>query len=412
MAILVQKFGGTSVATPELIMNAARRAIQAKQKGYHVIVVVSARGKKTDELIRLAKEVNPHPPGREMDMLLATGEQESIALMAMAIDALGAEAVSFTGPQIGIMTDGVFSKARIVHIDTKKLFDELRNGRIVIVAGFQGASESNDIVTLGRGGSDTTAVALAAAVGAEVCEIYTDVDGVYTADPRIVPTARKIDEMAYDEMLELASLGAGVLQSRSVELAKNYNVRIRVRSSFSEGEGTVVCEEVPGMEDVVVRGAAVSKDEAKITLRGVPDEPGMAARIFGKIAQENINVDMIVQNVSEDGTTDLTFTVMKRDLPDAVSVVESLKEEVGARALAWDDGIAKLSVVGVGMRSHTGVAQRMFHALAKEGINIEMISTSEIKISCVVQEEVADRALRAVHDAFDLGENGLAEAAS
>ncbi len=402
MSTIVQKFGGTSVATAERVKAAARRIAATKNAGHDVVAVVSARGNTTDELYELAYEISPCPSERELDVLLASGEQISIALMAMALHALGLPAISFTAAQVGIVTDTSHTKAKILRIDASRMKRELEQGNIVIVAGFQGVTEDMDITTLGRGASDTTALAIAAALGAEMCEINTDVRGVFTADPRIVANARLLDRISYDEMLELASLGAGVLHSRAVELAKKFNVPLRVRSSFEEAPGTLVCEEVEEMEHIVVRGAAMDTTEAKLTLRGVPDKPGVAAQILGTIARKNISVDMIVQNIGREGKTDLSFTVKKSDLDTALKELNRIKEEVGAEAAESDPRIAKISVVGVGMRSHAGVAEKMFAALARENINIQMISTSEIKISCVVGEENAPRALEALHETFEL----------
>ena len=406
MSTIVQKFGGTSVATAERVKVAAERVVATRKAGHDVVVVVSARGNTTDELYDLAYEITPSPAERELDVLLASGEQISIALMAMAIHALGFPAISFTAGQVGIVTDSYHTKAKILRIDATRMKRELEQGNIVIVAGFQGVTEEMDITTLGRGASDTTAVAIAAALDAEICEINTDVRGVLTADPRIVPDARLLKIISYDEMLELASLGAGVLHSRSVELAKKFNVPLRVRSSFNESPGTLVCEEVEEMEDILVRGAAMDTTEAKLTLRGVPDQPGVAAKILGSIAEKNIGVDMIVQNIGREGKTDLSFTVKRSDLETALQELNRIKEELGAEAAESDAHIAKISVVGVGMRSHAGVAEKMFAALARENINIQMISTSEIKISCVVGEECAPRALEALHETFELDKQG------
>ncbi|MCF6159315.1 MAG: aspartate kinase [wastewater metagenome] len=402
MGLIVQKFGGTSVASAERIKAAAKRITDTYKAGNKVIVVVSARGETTDELINLAYELTDSPSKRELDVLMSTGEQISIALVAMAIHALGYPAVSFTGGQVGIITDSYHTKARIKNINADRIQKELDTGTIVIVAGFQGIDANENITTLGRGGSDTTAVALAAIMKAERCDIFTDVDGIYTADPRKVPLARKLDKISYDEILELASLGAQVMHSRSIEFAKKYNVPLFVRSSFNDNEGTLICKEVKEMEDIVVSGAAVSKDDAKITIRAVPDVPGQAAKIFHEIAKRNINVDMIIQNASIEGRADVTFTVPRNDLQLALDTVERLKEELGAGEVLYDSKIAKLSVVGIGMRSHCGVAEKMFRVLADEKINIQMISTSEIKISCVIDDAHADRALRVVHTAFGL----------
>lgn len=400
--IIVQKYGGTSVATPERIKEVAKKVIRAKESGNKVVVVVSAMGGTTDELLALAKQITPTPPERELDMLLSTGEQISIALLAMAISSMGYEAISFTGAQVGIFTDSVHTKARIVDIKPEKLLQALDEGKIVIVAGFQGVDMENNITTLGRGGSDTTAVALAAVLKADRCEIYTDVEGVYTADPRIVPKAKKLKTITYDEMLELAILGAKVLHSRSVEFAVKYNVNLYVLSSFKDVPGTLIMKEAEGMEDIIVRGIAIQKDEAKVTILNVPDRPGIAARIFELIADASINIDMIVQNVSEKGVTDISFTVLKDDLQKTKQILEPLKEEMGIEGIITDENMAKVSVVGIGMRGHSGVAARMFKALAKRGINIEMISTSEIKISCVIEKQYAEKAANALHEEFAL----------
>ena len=403
MALLVQKFGGTSVADSTKILAAARRAIAAHNRGEKVLVVVSARGHTTDELIKLAKEIHERPPAREMDMLLATGEQISVALMAMAIHALGVPAISFTGAQIGIVTDSFHTKARIRNISTERVRVALDEGKIVIVAGFQGVDDDYNITTLGRGGSDTTAVALAAVLGADACEIYTDVDGVYTTDPRVVPDARKIDRISFDEMLELASLGAGVMHSRSIEFAKKYGVPIHVRSSFKDDEGSwIIAEGDARRLGVRVTGAALAKDEARITLIGVPDRPGVVRRIFGAIASANIVVDMIVQNIATDGVTEVSFTVHDDDLEQTLIVAEEARLAVGATGLTHDPSVAKVSVVGLGMRTHTGVALEMFLALSDAGVNIQMITTSEIKISVLVDRPSARKALQVVHRAFHL----------
>jgi aspartate kinase len=405
VSLLVQKFGGTSVADSDKILAAARRAIQAHARGDQVLVVVSARGHTTDELIALAKEITENPPAREMDMLLSTGEQVSVALMAMAIESLGVPAISFTGAQIGLVTDSFHTKARIRNISTERMAQALGDGKIVIVAGFQGVDEHYNITTLGRGGSDTTAVALAAVLGAGGCEIYTDVDGVYTTDPRVVPEARKIDVISYDEMLELASLGAGVMHSRSIEFAKKYGVPIHVRSSFSDAAGTWIVDELDARRlGVAVTGAALAKDEARITIVGVPDRPGVVHAIFRTIGAANIVVDMIVQNVSRGGATEVSFTVAKGDLPETLRAAEAAAREIGATAVSHDAEVAKISVVGTGMRTHTGVATTMFEALAAAGINIQMITTSEIKISVLVDRASAVPALRTVHRAFLLEE--------
>ena len=402
MQLIVQKFGGTSVADAARMKIAAKRAVDAHSAGNRVIVVVSARGKMTDELLELAYEINDNPSARELDSLLSTGEQMSSALMAMAIHSLGSPAVSFVGRQIGITTDSFHTKARIVNMKVDRILEELSKNKIVVVAGYQGVDENDNITTLGRGGSDTSAVALAALLKADICDIYTDVDGIFTADPRIVPKARKLDKISYDEILELASMGAQVVHVRSVELAKKYNVPIRVRSSFNNSIGTLICKEVMEMEDIVVSGATVTKNDAKITIIGVSDEPGQAAKIFHELAKENINVDMIIQNISAHGLTDVTFTVQKDDLPLAMETTEKIKKEIQAKEIVADGKIAKLSVVGIGMRTHSGIADKMFKTLSDEKINIQMISTSEIKISCVIEEDQAEKALNSMHDAFEL----------
>ncbi len=403
MGLVVQKFGGTSVADAERIHRAARRAIRAKLDGHQVVVVVSAMGHTTDELIELAKQVASNPPKREMDMLLTTGEQISIALMAMAIDAAGHKAISFTGGQVGLVTDESHTKARIKKIDADRIRKELQAGRIVIVAGFQGITEDGAITTLGRGGSDTTAVALAAALKATACEIYTDVDGVYTTDPRIVPEARKIDRISYDEMLELASLGAGVMHSRAIEFGKKYDVPIHVRSSLTDVPGTLIISETPDMEGIVVRGATMKKDLARVMLIGVPNKPGIAARIFARIAKHNIAVDDIIQNVYQDtNVANIGFTVAATDAAEAQAVCQEIGRELGFNKVELEEKVAKVSVVGVGMKTHTGVAAKMFSALAEAKVNIGNISTSEIVISCIVDRADAEKALKAVHAAFEL----------
>src|SRR5258706_8322875 len=409
MGLIVQKFGGSSVADAERIHLAARKAILAKERGNQVVVVVSAMGDTTDDLIELAKKVcchggkDPNPPKREMDQLLATGEQVTIALMAMALHAQGHEAISFTGGQIGLVTDNAFSKARIQSINKQRIFDQLTAGNIVIVAGFQGITPEGDFTTLGRGGSNATLVAIGAVLKADVCENYTDVDGIYTADPRIVKDARKIARISYDEMLELAGLGASVLQTRAVEFAKKYNVPLHVRNSQNENEGTWIVAETPNMEHIVVSGAALKKDLTRVTIKSVPDRPGIAAKIFSDIAAANIVVDDIIQTVSDDNTANISFTVEHGDLQDIKPVVDKLCKELGARtAPIYHGDLAKVSVVGVGMRVHTGVAQRMFKALADAKINIQNITTSEIKISCIIDKEQGNKALQIVHDAFEL----------
>lgn len=404
MALIVQKYGGTSVDGPERVKNVARRVVDTKRAGHEVVVVVSAPGDTTDKLIEMAKQITPHPPARELDMLMATGEQMSIALLAMAIQDLGEPVISLTGPQVGILTDGVHTKARILSVSCDRLRKELNAGKIVIVAGFQGATADNEITTLGRGGSDTTAVALAAALKADVCQIYTDVDGVYTADPRVVPEARKLPVISYDEMLELASLGAQVLQPRSVEFAKLHKVVLEVRSSFNYHEGTLV-KEVSDMEKrMVVTGVAGDRNVARIAVYDVPDRPGIAKALFEALAQESINVDMIVQSAMRDGINDIAFTVARDDLPKALEVTEKVKEKIGASFVAYDDKVAKVSIVGAGMITNPGVAAGMFACLAEEGINIHMISTSEIKVSCIIDEERLTPAVRALHKWFGLEE--------
>lgn len=403
MAVIVQKYGGSSVAKSERIRAIAARVIETKKAGYDTVVVVSAIGDTTDELIKLAYGITHSPSEREIDVLISTGEQVSVALLAMAIHSLGYEAISFTGPQIGIVTDNAHTRARIMRIEPVKIKNELSLGRIVIVAGFQGITQDSEITTLGRGGSDLTATALGAALKAEVVEIYTDVDGVYTADPRVVKDARKLPVISYDEMLEMASLGTQVIQSRAVEYAKQFNVPVHVRSSFSKDPGTLIREEARSMEKSVVRGVTANKNEAKVSLLGVPDRPGVAAFIFKRLANGEINIDMIVQNVGEGGKSDISFTVDGSDLKKTVGVAEKVAKDVGAREVTSDDDIAKVSIVGLGMRSHPGVAARMFSALAGENINIEMISTSEIKISCIIRKKLANKAVMALHSKFGLG---------
>lgn len=400
--IIVLKFGGSSVADPDRIRNVARIAISEKMKGKSVIVVVSAMGKTTDGLLKLASEVTVAPSAREIDMLLTTGEQISISMLAMAIQEMGHNAKSLTGWQVGIKTDDDHRRAKITHVRDKVMRDELEKGNILIVAGFQGISEDGEVTTLGRGGSDLTAVALAAALKAE-CDIYTDVDGVYTCDPRIVPDARKMERISYDEMLELASLGAKVLHSRCVEVAKKFNVPIQVRSSFNpEVPGTWVIKEVKEMEDIVVSGVAYNRNEAKVAVLGVQDKPGVAASLFGKLGNAGIVIDMIIQNVGRDNTNDISFTVSKDDLRQTLEVTEDfIKDYTGATVVA-DSEVAKVSVVGVGMKSHSSVAGTMFNALAKNNINIENIATSEIKISVLIREKDMDNAVRAIHEEFDL----------
>jgi aspartate kinase len=403
MALIVQKYGGTSVGNPERIKNVAARVASYRKKGDQVVVVVSAMSGVTDNLIKMAKEIMALPNEREMDMLLATGEQTTIALTAIALHSLDIPAVSLTGAQAGIVTDGVHTKAKIQNITPKAVHQLLDAGNVVIVAGFQGQTMEGQITTLGRGGSDLTAIALAAALKADLCQIYTDVDGVYTADPRIVKDARKLPEISYDEMLELASLGAKVMQSRSVEFAKKFGVVFEVRSSLNDNPGTIVKEETLSMEGVVIRGVSLDKNQAKVTLIAVPDRPGVAAHVFKAIAESNINVDMIVQNISHNQgapSTDISFTVDKPELLKAKKVIDSLKEKIGFRDVIADENIGKLSIVGVGMRSHPGVAAKMFETLASNGINIDMISTSEIKISVVIELAKGEQAMKVMHDAF------------
>jgi len=403
MSLIVQKYGGTSVGDAGRIKNVAQRVAASRRQGDQIVVVVSAMSGVTDRLIKLAREVTPTPPEREMDVLLATGEQTTIALTAMALDAIGVAAVSLTGAQAGIVTDGVHTKAKIRNITPREVHRLLNAGNVVIVAGFQGQTPAGQITTLGRGGSDLTAIALAAALKADLCQIYTDVEGVFTADPRIVPDAHKLDEVAYDEMLELAGSGAKVMQLRSVEIAKKFGVVFEVRSSLSDNPGTIVKEETRSMEDIVVRGVALNTNQAKITLVGVPDRPGIAAHVFRALAEAAINVDVIVQNISHGAKaplTDLSFTVEKPDLSKAKGVISGQAADIGFQEVSTDENIAALSIVGVGMRSHAGVAAKMFEALAAEGINIGMISTSEIKISVVIDLGRGEDALRAVHKAF------------
>ena len=407
MALIVQKYGGTSVENPERIKRVAERIVAAADAGQRVCVVVSAMGHTTDQLVALAAEITPTPHAREMDMLLSSGERISMALLSMAINALGRDAISFTGSQAGIVTDTVHGKARSVDIRAKRVLDALELNKIVIIAGFQGVSTSFDVTTLGRGGSDTTAVALAAALDADACEIYTDVKGVYTADPRIVPEARKLHAVSYEEMLELSASGAKVLMLRSVEYARNYGVLIHVRSSFEDEEGTWVREEDRRMEQAIISGIAHDTSEAKVTVKSVPDQPGIAARVFRPLADGSVNVDMIVQNSSEDGTTDIFFTVPKDDLDRAKTILDKVASEVGAQGIETDSNIAKISLVGAGMKTHPGVAADMFDALADAGINIEIISTSSIRISCVIAASEVERAVQAIHDKFDLSSEAV-----
>ncbi|HEY2986158.1 MAG TPA: aspartate kinase [Candidatus Binatia bacterium] len=400
MALVVQKFGGTSVGNVERIKNVAKKVIGAKDAGHDVIVVVSAMAGETNRLVGLAQQICDAPDERERDVLLASGEQVSTALLALAIKSLGYKARSFLAHQMRIQTDKAYGKARIKSIDSARAFQSIKDGEIVVVAGFQGVDPDDNITTLGRGGSDTSAVAIAAALGAGMCEIYTDVEGVFTTDPNICPTARKLDRISYEEMIEMASMGAKVLQIRSVELGMKFKVPIHVRSTFTEVEGTWVIEEDETMDAVLVSGVTYDKDEAKVTLLGVPDRPGLAAQIFGPIADANIVVDMIIQNASADGTTDLTFTVPKADYKKAIAVVEEMADSIRAKGVTVDPNIAKVSIIGVGMRTHAGVAARMFKVLSSEGINIEMISTSEIKVSVVIDEKNIERAVNSLHKEF------------
>lgn len=403
MALIVQKFGGSSVADIDRIRNVANRVAEYRHRGDQVVVVVSAMRGVTDNLIDMAKSLMPVPSEREMDMLLATGEQTTIALLAIALQSMDIPAASLTGAQAGIVTDGVHSKAKIRNITPNKIHAMLDAGNVTIVAGFQGETSEGHITTLGRGGSDLTAIALAAALKADLCQIYTDVDGVYTSDPRMVPKAKKLEEVSYDEMLELASLGAKVMQSRSVEFAKNFGVLFEVRSSLNDNPGTLVKEETQSMEDVVIRGVSLDKNQAKVTLVGVPDKPGMAARVFKQLADSAINVDMIVQNVSHGSdtpSTDLSFTIDKPDVAKAQGVIDGMRGDISFGEALADENIGKLSIVGVGMRSHSGIAAKVFEVLAAAGVNIQMISTSEIKISVVIGIDKAEEATREVHDAF------------
>jgi aspartate kinase len=402
MSLIVQKYGGTSVGSTERI-----QAVAKKVKGYHdngdqVVVVVSAMSGETNRLIGLAREISTKPSAREMDVLLSTGEQVTISLLSMALHELGVEARSYTGGQVCIRTDTAHSKARIVDIDGQRVRADLNAGRIVVVAGFQGMDQEGNITTLGRGGSDTTAVAMAAALEADECQIFTDVDGVYTTDPRVEPNARKLDRITFEEMLELASSGSKVLQIRSVEFAGKYNVPLRVLSSFEEGEGTLITLEEKDVEKAKIAGIAFSRDEAKLTIRGVPDHPGVAYRILGPVGEANIEVDMIVQNIGKDDTTDFTFTVHRNDLPQAHEILQRTAKNLSAREVEVDDKIVKIALVGVGMRSHAAIASNMFKALSKEQINIQMISTSEIKVSVIVDEKYLELGVRTLHDAFDL----------
>jgi aspartate kinase len=409
MALIVQKYGGTSVGSIEKIRDVAKRVLESHREGHRMVVVLSAMAGQTDGLIQLARKMTDDPDPRELDVLMATGEQVSVALFAMAVKSMGYDARSLLGFQVAIRTDRLYGKARIHEVDTSRIFQELDRGRIVTVAGFQGLDEKGNITTLGRGGSDTTAVALAAALKADVCEIFTDVEGVYTTDPNVCPKARKMETISYDEMLEMASLGAKVLEIRSVEFAKKFNVPVHVRSTFSRERGTMVTAETKDMERVLVSGVTYNKNEARITVKRVPDRPGIAAQIFEPMFQSGIVVDMIVQNTSEEGLTDLTFTVPKPDFHKTLKLVGEVAGKIGAEKVLGDEDIAKVSIVGVGMRNHAGVAQRMFHSLASENINIMMISTSEIKISCIVEEKYTELAVRVLHKAFGLEDEAAKE---
>lgn len=411
MALIVQKFGGTSVGSVERINAVADRVHACRQAGDDIVVIVSAMSGETDRLLTLARQIHERPSARELDVVLSTGEQVTIALLSIALEARGCAARSYTGAQANIRTDNAHNKARITGISCDRVRNDLAAGRVVVVAGFQGIDEEGNITTLGRGGSDTTAVAMAAALQAEECHIYTDVDGVYTADPRIVPQARRLERITYEEMLEMSSLGSKVLQIRSVEFASKYNVNLRVLSSFKEGNGTLIAkEEHDGMEQALISGIAHNKDEAKLTVVGVPDKPGIASSILGPIAAANVEVDMIVQNVGADNTTDFTFTVHRNDYDKALDILQKVADEMGAKRVTGDNKIVKISVVGVGMRSHAGIASKMFMALAAEGINIMMISTSEIKISVVVAEKYLELGVRTLHSAFELDAVESAEA--
>lgn len=403
MSLIVQKFGGSSVADPKRIQKVAQRVSETAKKRHSLIVVVSALGDTTDELLDLAAKITRKPSNRELDVLLSTGEQISIALLTMALGELGCEAVSLTGWQVGIRTNSVHTRARILHIHAARIREALKKKKVVIIAGFQGVDSHNDITTLGRGGSDLTAVALAKALGADACEIYTDVEGIFTTDPRVVKRAKKIRKISYEEMLELASSGAQVMQSRSIEVAGKYDIPLHVRSSFSHNEGTWVVKEDKSMEDVLIRGVSLNKHEAKITVRGVPNKPGVAAAIFKTLSDNHINVDMIIQNIGKSASnTDISFTVPKGDANHALGALKKASKKIGARETSLNTNIAKVSVVGIGMRSHAGVAATMFQVLGKNKINIEMISTSEIKISCIVKKNDAEKAVRLLHDQFKL----------
>jgi aspartate kinase len=404
MALIVQKYGGTSVGTTERIENVAAKVKRAVDAGNQLVVVVSAMSGETNRLIGLASDITDNPSAREMDVLVSTGEQVTIALLSMALQKIGCEARSYTGGQVHILTDSAHSKARIQDIDDARVRADLEAGRVVVVAGFQGVDEQGNITTLGRGGSDTTAVAMAAALKADECQIFTDVDGVYTTDPRVEPKARRLNKITFEEMLEMASLGSKVLQIRAVEFAGKYNVPLRVLSSFEEGEGTLITFEEENMEQAKISGIAFNRDESQLTIRGVPDQPGVAYNILGPIADANVEIDMIVQNTAQDGTTDFTFTVHRNDFNKAMGVLEKVSQDLGGREVKGNDGIVKISLVGVGMRSHAGIASKMFKALSDEGINICMISTSEIKISVVVDEKYLELGVRSLHQAFGLAE--------
>jgi aspartate kinase len=406
MALVVQKYGGSSVASPERLLAVARRLIAAKERGDRVVAVVSAMGDVTDELLAKARSISSDPPEREMDMLLATGEQVTIALLAMAIHAQGHEALSLTGAQAGIVSDSVHTKARIQEVRADRVMEALDDGNIVIIAGFQGLTPEGEITTLGRGGSDTTAVAVAAGLSADVCEIYTDVDGVYTCDPRVVPDARKLDVIDYDELLEMASSGSKVMQSRSVEFAKKFQVPFEVRSSFNTNRGTIVKEEPLGLENVVVRGISIERNQAKVTITHVPDKPGTASRIFTALAEANMSIDVIVQNVSVSGTTDISFTMNGDELEKLGGLIDAVAKEIGAGEVTKKKGVAKLSVVGIGMRSHSGVAAKLFECLGNGSVNIQMISTSEIKIAVIIDEAKIESAAKLAHEAFGLAAAG------
>jgi len=406
MALIVQKYGGTSVGSIERIEAVAKKVSAVRDRGDSVVVVVSAMSGETNRLISLATQIEERPDPREMDVLVSTGEQVTIALLSMALHKIGCPARSYTGGQVHIRTDSAHSKARIQDIDDARVRADLDAGRVVVVAGFQGVDQRGNITTLGRGGSDTTAVAMAAALKADECQIFTDVDGVYTTDPRVEPKARRLDRITFEEMLEMASLGSKVLQIRAVEFAGKYNVPLRVLSSFEEGEGTLITFEDEGMEEAKISGIAFNRDEAKLTIRGVPDQPGVAYSILGPVSSANIDVDMIIQNIAEDGTTDFTFTVHRNEYAKALEILRETAQVLGAREVLGDESIVKLSLVGVGMRTHAGIASTMFEALAKEGINIQMISTSEIKISVVIDEKYLELGVRALHDAFHLADPG------